>query len=204
MDLCNAYFHVPIVPEYQCFLRFALQGQALQVNVLCSGLSLVLWVFSKSMQTTWSPKMARGISILADTSNILSHITTHGPQLAPPSTEHCSEFTKSDTPCLWCQYGYFYLGRKPWWLPPSADKLFQMERKDFACVCGSDALPGSQTTNVSSGTGRQHQAHVESMQHIIAPWLASLRGLINALQSFWERYSASIHHEAQPGISPLC
>lgn len=58
MDLCNSYFHVPIILVNRC-----IQGQAVQIKFLDFHLDLVPLAFSKK-KVVLSLLMASGIGIL--------------------------------------------------------------------------------------------------------------------------------------------
>lgn len=64
IDLKDAYFHVPIAPVHQRFLRFAFQGRHYQFRVLPFGLSLSPRVFSRCVAAALAPLQAGGLKIL--------------------------------------------------------------------------------------------------------------------------------------------
>ncbi|KAK7907526.1 hypothetical protein WMY93_016138 [Mugilogobius chulae] len=64
IDLRDAYFHVPIAPSHQRFLRFAFQGKHFQFRVLPFGLSLSPRVFTRVVAAALSPLQAQGVKIL--------------------------------------------------------------------------------------------------------------------------------------------
>ena len=63
VDLCDAYFHIPIRPAHRRFLGFAFQGRAFEYNVLPFGLSLSPRTFTKCMDAALIPLRRRGIRV---------------------------------------------------------------------------------------------------------------------------------------------
>lgn len=64
VDLTDAYFHVPIVPEHRKFLRFAVQGRCYEYCRLPFGYSLAPRTFSKCVDAALEPLRRRGLRIL--------------------------------------------------------------------------------------------------------------------------------------------
>ena len=59
VDLRDAYFHVPIAPRHQHFLRFAFRGRHFQFRVLPFGLSLSPRVFTRVWRQLSHPCRSR-------------------------------------------------------------------------------------------------------------------------------------------------
>ena len=55
IDLRDAYFHIPIYPRHQRFLRFAFRGKAYQFCALLFGLGLAPRVFTKCVEAAIAP-----------------------------------------------------------------------------------------------------------------------------------------------------
>jgi len=64
IDLKDAYFHIPILPQHRKFLKFAFGGQAYQYRVLPFGLGLSPRTFTKCMDAALAPLRLQGIHIL--------------------------------------------------------------------------------------------------------------------------------------------
>jgi len=64
LDLEDAYFHVPIHPNYRKYLRFAFQGQVYQFRSMPFGLATAPRVFTKLMSAVGSHLRVHGIILL--------------------------------------------------------------------------------------------------------------------------------------------
>lgn len=64
VDLQDAYFHIPIKPGHQKYLRFAFQGKGYEFRVLPFGLSLAPRVFTKCMDAILATLRLNGIRVL--------------------------------------------------------------------------------------------------------------------------------------------
>ena len=64
VDLKDAYFHVPIAPHHQHFLRFAFRGRHFQFRVLPFGLSLSPRVFTRVVAAALAPLQMQGMKVL--------------------------------------------------------------------------------------------------------------------------------------------
>ena len=64
VDLRDAYFHVPIAPRHQHFLRFAFRGRHFQFRVLPFGLSLSPRVFTRVVAAALAPLQKQGMKVL--------------------------------------------------------------------------------------------------------------------------------------------
>ncbi|XP_030219303.1 uncharacterized protein LOC115548682 [Gadus morhua] len=64
LDLRDAYFHVPIAPRHQHFLRFAFRGRHFQFRVLPFGLSLSPRVFTRVVAAALAPLQKQGTKVL--------------------------------------------------------------------------------------------------------------------------------------------
>ena len=64
VDLRDAYFHVPIAPRHQHFLRFAFRGRHFQFRVLPFGLSLSPRVFTRVVAAALAPLQKQGTKVL--------------------------------------------------------------------------------------------------------------------------------------------
>ena len=64
VDLCDAYFHIPISQDHRKFLRFSFRGRAFEYKVLPFGLSLSPQTFTKCMDAALVPLRQKGIRVL--------------------------------------------------------------------------------------------------------------------------------------------
>ncbi len=64
MDLCDAYFHIPIHRDHRKYLHFFFQGNAYEYTVLPFGLSLSPRTFTKCMEAALAPLRHQRIHIL--------------------------------------------------------------------------------------------------------------------------------------------
>lgn len=64
VDLLDAYFHIPIVPEHRKFLRFAIGGRCFEYCRLPFGYSLAPRTFTKCVEAALEPLRRQGLRIL--------------------------------------------------------------------------------------------------------------------------------------------
>ena len=63
IDLKDAYFHIPIYPRHQKFLRFAFEGKAYQFCSLPFGPALAPRVFTKCVEAAIAPLRQLGLRL---------------------------------------------------------------------------------------------------------------------------------------------
>ena len=63
LDLKDAYFHVPIIPQHRKFLRFCVQGRCYQYRVLPFGLSTSPRIFTKVLAPVMAALRLRGFHV---------------------------------------------------------------------------------------------------------------------------------------------
>ena len=84
VDLKDAYFSIPIAPEYQRYLRFTVENHYFQFTCLPFGLSSTPWVFTKTLKPVTALLRELGVRLIQYLDDFL--VMASSPQLANEHT----------------------------------------------------------------------------------------------------------------------